>query len=239
MTADAKSQRGGRRVSVIAAHPDDEVLGCGATIARHADAGDDVHILIVAEGATSRSTTGDSASLAPELAALRAAGTAAAKILGVRTIEWAGFPDNRLDSVALLDVVKRIEDFLARYLPEVIYTHHAGDMNVDHLITQRAVMTALRPQPGAGFCTVLQFEVASSTEWGAPVTSSPFVPQWFEDVSLFLPAKLAALAAYAVEMRAWPHPRSPESVTALARWRGTTAGVEAAEAFMLAWHIRR
>ena len=183
-----------RRIAVIAAHPDDEVLGCGATIARHAAAGDEVHILILAEGATSRDSSRDAPSRANELVSLRAAGSSAARILGAKSIDWADFPDNRMDTVALLDVVKRVEAFLGQHLPEVIYTHHAGDMNVYHFITQRAVMTALRPLPGARFRTVLQFEIASSTEWGAPATATPFVPQWFEDISDYLPAKLAALA---------------------------------------------
>ena len=228
-----------RRIAVIAAHPDDEVLGCGATISRHAAAGDEVRILILAEGATSRTPTRDTLFTANELLALRSAGRTAAQRLGAVSIDWAGFPDNRMDGLDLLDVVKRIENFLAPYPPQVIYTHHAGDMNVDHAIAQRAVMTALRPLPCAQFCTLLQFEIASSTEWGGPVTGTPFVPQWFEDVSEFLPAKLAALEAYASEMRPWPHPRSLEGITALARWRGASVGVAAAEAFMLAWHIHR
>lgn len=229
----------GCRIAVIAAHPDDEVLGCGATIARHAASGDEVHILILAEGATSRDVSRNVSSRAGELVSLRAAGSAAAQILGAKSIDWADFPDNRMDTVALLDVVKRVEAFVEQHAPQVIYTHHAGDMNVDHFVTQRAVMTALRPLPGARFNRVLQFEIASSTEWGAPVTGIPFVPQWFEDVSNFLPAKLAALDAYAAEMRSWPHPRSREGIVALAHSRGASVGVEAAEAFMLGWQINR
>lgn len=239
MTERADSKSSGRRVAVIAAHPDDEVLGCGATIARHTAAGDEVRILILAEGATSRTQQRDVASAAGEMAALRSAGEAAARILGATSIEWAGFADNRMDGVELLDVVKRVEAFLGTCRPDVIYTHHAGDINVDHQVAQRAVMTALRPLPGATFCTILQFEIASSTEWGSAATGAPFVPQWFEDVSDFLDAKLAALDAYSTEMRSWPHPRSREGVTALAHWRGATVGVAAAEAFVLAWHIHR
>ena len=159
-----------RRIAVIAAHPDDEVLGCGATIARHAAAGDEVRILVLSEGATSRTPVRDTLLSENELASLRTAGLHAAQILGAKSIDWAGFPDNRMDGIDLLDVVKRIEEFLDPYTPEVIYTHHAGDMNIDHAITQRAVMTALRPQPDSTFCTVLQFEIASSTE-------TPFVRQ--------------------------------------------------------------
>jgi len=230
----------GREIAVVAAHPDDEVLGCGGTIARHAANGDRVRILILAEGATSRGQDGDGRALALErVKALRIAGVQAAGLLGAESIEWAGFPDNRMDGVDLLDVVKRVEGFLGAREPEVVYTHNAGDMNIDHYITHRAVLTAMRPLPGARFRTVLQFEIASSTEWGATVASTPFVPQWFEDVSSTISAKLEALRAYDHEMRSWPHPRSMEGVAALARWRGATVGVHAAEAFMLGWHINR
>jgi len=228
-----------REIAVIAAHPDDEVLGCGATIARHAAAGEHVRILILAEGATSRSESSGLPLVGDEVHALRVAGMAAAKILGAKSIDWAGFPDNRMDGVSLLDIVKRVEAFLQQRPPDVVYTHHSGDMNVDHFITHRAVMTAMRPLPESKFCTVLQFEIASSSEWGNPVADTPFTPQWFEDVSDFLPVKISALEAYDSEMRPPPHPRSFEGVSALARWRGFTAGVAAAEAFVLAWHINR
>jgi LmbE family N-acetylglucosaminyl deacetylase len=224
-----------REIAVIAAHPDDEILGCGATMARHAAAGDRIRILIAAEGATSR----QSAKAAEECEALREAGRKAARIVGAASIEWLGLPDNRMDSIDLLDLVHRVEQFLAQRPPDIVYTHHAGDLNIDHVLTQRAVMTALRPLPGARFRTVLQFEVPSSTEWGASAGGSPFVPQWFEEVSGFMDAKLAALDAYASEMRPAPHPRSREAVTALARMRGATAGVPAAEAYMLAWQVNR
>lgn len=224
-----------RDIVVIAAHPDDEVLGCGTTIARHAAAGDHVRILIAAEGATSRTDP----RATEQREALRAAGAAAARILGAASIEWLGLPDNRMDSVPLLDIVQRIERFLAERPPQVVYTHHAGDLNIDHVTTQRAVLTALRPLPDALFRTVLHFEVPSSTEWGPAAGGAAFAPQWYEDVSQFLAVKLAALDAYRVEMRPAPHPRSREGVTALAQWRGATAGVAAAEAFMPGWHINR
>lgn len=228
-----------RDIAVIAAHPDDEVLGCGGTIARHAASGDRVHILILAEGATSRDPVSGVADRSEELAALRAAARDAAVILGATSVEFGGLADNRMDGLELLDVVKIVEAFLGRFRPQVIYTHHAGDMNIDHLVTQRAVSTALRPVPGADFSSLLYFEVPSSTEWGGVPCGMPFVPQWFEDIAPFLDRKLAALRAYSAEMRAFPHPRSYEHVEALARVRGATAGVSAAEAFMLGWQVNR
>ena len=228
-----------KTIAVVAAHPDDEVLGCGATMAKHAAAGDSVHVLILAEGATSREEVRHENSSSAELELLKAAGRRAAKLLGVRALEFAGFPDNRMDSLEFLDVVKRIEVFMRQCQPDVVYTHFHGDMNLDHAITQRAVATALRPTPDQKFSRILYFEVPSSTEWGAVAKGEAFLPNWYEDVSEFLNKKYEALAEYASEMRNFPHPRSIDYVNALARVRGATVGVSAAEAFMLGWQINR
>lgn len=208
-------------------------------MAKHVAAGDEVHVLILAEGATSRDERRDEALRSGEIGALQEAAHRVTKSLGIATIEFGGFPDNRMDSCDCLDVVKRVECFLQRFSPDVVYTHHSGDMNLDHSITQRAVVTALRPTPGQCFSTLLQFEVPSSTEWGAVATSSPFVPNWFEDISDFLVVKQAALELYESEMRGFPHPRSFENVEALAKFRGATVGVAAAEAFVLGWQVNR
>lgn len=228
-----------RNVAVVAAHPDDEVLGCGGTIAKHAATGDRVHVLILAEGATSRDDKRSAESRKGEIDSLRMAANHAASILGIESVTFGGFPDNRMDGCDLLDVIKVVESFFQEKKPDIIYTHHAGDMNIDHWVTQRAVATALRPIPGAKFSRVLYFEVPSSTEWGAVACSQPFVPQWFEDISSYLPQKVAALNAYRSEMRSFPHPRSVENVAALATTRGATVGALAAEAFVLGWQVNR
>lgn len=215
-----------KTVLVFAAHPDDEVLGCGATIARHIRSGDDVHVVIMAEGITSR--PGDASGQTEELARLHAAARQANAALGATSLHLLGFADNRMDAVALLDVVKAVEGFIDRYRPDTVYTHHGGDVNIDHSVVHRAVITACRPLPGQPVKTLLFFEVPSSTEWQTP---SSFAPDWFVDVSVTLDAKLAALAAYAQELRPFPHPRSAEGVRHLAGWRGATVGVAAAEAF--------
>jgi LmbE family N-acetylglucosaminyl deacetylase len=222
------------KVLVIAAHPDDEVLGCGASMARHAAAGDEVHIVILAEGITSRGKGGAKRALSR----LGQAARKAAAILGARAPVLEAFPDNRMDSVRLLDVVKVVEGHVARIAPKVIYTHHPSDLNVDHGVVHRAVLTACRPLPGSRVERILCFEVPSSTEWQAPVAGAVFAPNWFVDVSRTLPLKLKALGAYASEMRPFPHPRSIEAVEHLAHWRGATAGFKAAEAFVLARAIQ-
>lgn len=221
-------------VLVVAAHPDDEVLGCGGTIARHAAQGDTVHITILAEGATARDTKRRRAARGGELQKLGQAAQRAADILGAASLSLGQFPDNRMDSVDLLDVVKSVEALVTRHRPGIVYTHHAGDLNIDHQCVHRAVLTACRPTPQQTVRRLLCFEVPSSTEWAAGDSREIFVPQHFVDISASLAAKRKALQAYAAEMRPWPHPRSLEAVTHLARWRGASIGREAAEAFSVA-----
>ncbi|MGF1609147.1 MAG: PIG-L deacetylase family protein [Kiloniellales bacterium] len=219
------------RVLVVAAHPDDEVLGCGGTSARHAAAGDDVHVLVLAEGATSRDLARQATERSAEISALRDAAAAAAETLGTRAPRFAGLPDNRLDGHDLLDVVKIVEAVVADLRPSIVYCHHGGDLNVDHRIVHQAVVTACRPLPGAPVRRLLAFETPSSTEWSTTATGPAFRPACFVDISRHLDRKLAALRCYAAEMRAFPHARSLEAVEALARVRGAAAGVAAAEAF--------
>ena len=220
-------------VLVVAAHPDDEVLGCGGTIARHDDAGDQVQVLIVAEGATSRQQQRDRNQASDELSALAQAAQQAGVILGASGVELLDLPDNRLDSLDRLDLIKQIEVRIERHQPQVVYVHHAGDVNIDHRRLHEAVVTACRPTPGQPVRRLLSFEVASSTEWQPPGSAPAFHPNWFVDITAQWPRKREALEVYASEMRPWPHARSFQAVEHLARWRGAQVGVEAAEAFCL------
>lgn len=218
---------------VIAAHPDDEVLGCGATIARLVAEGWEVHVLIVAEGATSRSTNRDLAKHQGELSDLAKCAETANKILGSTSVKLCSLPDNRMDGLELLDVVKLVEAEIALYKPCLVMTHHTGDVNVDHRILHDAVIAACRPQPQHSVRSLLFFEVQSSTEWRPAASGMYFAPNYFYDVTDYLEKKLEALRAYGPEMRSFPHPRSIGAAEHLARWRGATVGCAAAEAFML------
>lgn len=221
-------------VLVVAAHPDDEVLGCGGTIAWHTRRGDRASLLVLGEGVTSRST-GDVGSA---LAELKGNARCAAEILGIADLFFRDFPDNRFDSVPLLDLVKAVEEVKERVLPDVIYTHHWGDLNVDHRLTFDAVLAAFRPLPGERVREMWAFEVPSATGWGSPSGASAFVPACFVDISATLDRKIAALKAYCGEIRDYPHPRSPEALRALAEYRGSQTGVDAAEAMALIRMIR-
>lgn len=222
-----------KNILVVAAHPDDEVLGCGATIAKHVLMGDEVHVVILAEGVTSRDQKRARKKRKLELTNLAKHAKKAKDILGVKSLILYNFPDNQLDSITLLKITKVIEKHLVQIKPEIVYTHHSGDVNIDHRQVHDAVITACRPYPSQTVKTLLFFEVPSSTDWNTPSSRTPFSPDWFVDVTETLLTKTQALEAYRSEMRQWPHSRSYEAVEHLARLRGSSVGVEAAEAFVL------
>jgi len=226
-------------VAVIAAHADDEVLGCGGTMARLADEGYDVHVLLMADGESSRADAADSAMIRDRVSSRQAAAEQARDALRCTSVQTLDLPDNRMDGLELLDVVRHIETFLARFRPQTVFTHHAGDVNIDHRIVHDAVIAACRPQPGFVVTDLLFFEIPSSTEWRPPSSGEPFNPNWFVDISATLERKLEALRSYEPEMRPFPHARSLRAVEALASWRGATVGATAAEAFVLGRRIVR
>ena len=216
-------------ILVVAAHPDDEVLGCGGFIASKARSGLEVSVVFVSDGVTSRpANLGQS-----EIETRRKAAKLAAEVLGIKNAYFGDFPDNQLDSVPILQVVQFIEGILKIEKPDTVLTHFGGDLNVDHRIVNQAVLTACRPTPQQGVKNILFFEVPSSTEWQVPNDEQAFVPNWFEDISQTLVLKIRALEMYEFELREWPHPRSVKGVEHLAHWRGASCGVDAAEGFVL------
>jgi len=217
---------------VIAAHPDDEVLGCGGTISRLAREGHSLSIAILGEGASSRRKTRGRASKR-EILNLRKKATTVSKILGARELFLFGLPDNRFDTVPLLDVVKIVERFITDFVPDVIYTHHGGDLNIDHTVVNRAVLTATRTIQGQPVRELYAFEVPSSTDWAFQSLAPAFRPNYFVDISATLGLKIRALSQYETETRPFPHPRSPEAIAAIAQRWGSIVGCEAAEAFDL------
>ena len=220
-------------VLCVAAHPDDEVLGAGGTLARHSTAGDRVHVCMLADGVGSREEA------ATEQAETRREHAAAAVETMGATHSTHAFPDNQFDAVPLLEIVKTIGAEVDQHAPEVIYTHHPGDLNIDHQLTARATMTAARPLDESPVRRILGYEVLSSTEWGMPTGGDAFAPSVFIDITAQLETKLAAIRAYTAELREPPHPRSEQAIRAQARLRGSTAGVPAAEAFVLLREIDR
>jgi len=218
-----------RSILIVAAHPDDEVLGCGGTMAACSKKGDDVYLLILGEGITSRDKKRDREKRDRQIKELKKQVRAAGKTLGVKKTFIFDFPDNRFDTVPLLDIIKTIEKIKKEVRPDVVYTHHDGDLNIDHQITFRAVMTAFRPLKNEQVKEIYSFEVPSSTEWGMD-TSSCFRPDCFMNIKGTINKKIKALKAYSGEIRDFPHPRSAEAVEILARYRGVNVGLEYAEA---------
>jgi LmbE family N-acetylglucosaminyl deacetylase len=224
-------------VLVIAAHPDDEILGCGATAARLVSEGQEVHFAILGEGLSARHS--DRAQTdSKRLEVLHQQAHAAATKLGVKSLVLHKLPDNRLDTIPLLDIVKIVEELIERFTPQTIYTHHGGDLNVDHEVIHRAVLTATRPVVGSPVREIYAFEVPSSTEWTFQRLEQPFRPNVFVEIASTLEAKIAAMESYASEARKFPHPRSPEALRAIAMRWGSVAGCAAAEAFELVRSIR-
>ena len=213
-------------VLVVAAHTDDEALGCGGTIAKHVAQGDGVYAVFLADGVTSRLGSSEEEQAARDAAAMRAH-----EILGIKKSFMLGFPDNRMDSIPLLDIVKKLEQVVNEVQPQVVYTHHCGDLNIDHRITHDATLTACRPLPGSSVREIYAFEVLSATDWNV-VGAPGFFPAVYTDITEFIHVKMRSLEAYALEMRQPPHSRSLANLERLAFSRGGAIGVYAAEAFM-------
>ena len=216
-------------ILIVAAHPDDEVLGCGGTIALHAERGDKVNIVFLSDGVASR----DSKGIKQELEKRKKSALNASSILETEKPKFFEFPDNKFDSVALLDIVKPLEVLINDIKPSIIYTHYYGDLNIDHRITFQAVMTACRPVPNFFVNAIYSFEVLSSTEWSYHSNEGAFSPNRFIDISSTIDKKIKAIHSYKQELNNFPHSRSIEAIEAQARLRGSSVGLNAAEAFVV------
>ena len=224
------------KVLIVAAHPDDEVLGCGGTIARMVQSGREVDVAILGEGVTSRLGSGTDSDR-KMIESLRETCRQAAEILGVTDCVFYDYPDNRFDTVPLLEIVKTVEELIHTIQPEIVYTHHPGDLNIDHSITFRAVMTATRPLESGLVRKVYSFEVPSSTDWIFGGTSERFEPNEFVDICSTLDVKINAMKCYTSELKEYPHPRSLRSIESQAAIWGHKSACNAAEAFTLVREI--
>jgi len=214
------------KVLVLAAHPDDEVLGMGATIALHTSRGDDVRVVVVTDGSSTQ-YPGDAATRArKEQEALRAAAE-----LGVEDYVHLDLPDMRLDTVAHVELNGVVEEHVRGHGPEIVYTVQP-DVNLDHRMLFDAVAVATRPTPGHPVRRLLTYAPTSSTEW-TPAAVNWFVPNWYVDVTETLERKVAAFAHYETERRDYPHPRSERAIRAAASFHGSSCGCEYAEPFVL------
>lgn len=217
------------RVAVVSAHPDDETLGAGGTLARHVAFGDEVHACIVTKAYT---PDWDEESI--RNARLQA--EKAMESLGIASVRFLGFPTVKLNAVPGKEIHDKLLEFIEGTRPDIVYTPFHGDLNSDHHIVARMTATAARPIPGRRI-TLIFFETLSSTEWGRTFLQKHFTPNLYVDISSTIEKKIEAARCYELEMREYPHPRSVEGIRVLSRMRGMEVGLEAAEAFMLALHV--
>lgn len=216
-----------KKILIIASHPDDEILGCGGTIARHQKSNDNVCIQFLSNGVTSRNTFKKK-----DVQIRLENAKKACAVLGVKNLKFENYPDNMFDTVALIEIIKSIEKIVFKFKPNIIYTHSKYDLNIDHQITHRAVMTACRPIENKFLEEIYSFEVLSSTEWSTDKELS-FKPNHYVDISKCINLKVRAMKKYADELRIEPHPRSISAIKSLALLRGSACGVKFAEGFML------
>lgn len=214
-------------VLIVVAHADDEAIGCGATIAKHTENGDDVYLLVMTDGVSSRKESSYQEKLVRNNALEKSC-----LLLGIKEYFCEDFPDNALDSVPLLHLTQAVERIIGRVQPTTIYTHFYGDLNIDHKLTNQAVITATRPQPDSCVKAILCFEIQSSTEWGFN-NQQAFIPNYFVDVSEFKETKKQLLMIYQDEMRSPPHSRSINNILNNLSMRGAIVGCDLAEAFVV------
>jgi LmbE family N-acetylglucosaminyl deacetylase len=221
-------------VLVVVAHSDDEALGCAGTIARHIRNGDKVFGVSMTNGVGSRGTENND-----EIKRRAQAATNASKILGMEWVEGGSFPDNAMDTVALLEVAKVIEQAKSKIKPIIVYTHSSADLNIDHRIVSHATLIAFRPQPNEVWEEIRTFEIASATDYGHKSITKEFNPNLYIDITETWQIKLAALREYRMEMRQPPHTRSFEGLENLAKYRGNQVGLLYAEAFEIIRKVER
>ena len=234
-------------ILVIAAHPDDEVLGMGGTITKYVKNGDNVKIIIMATGIFSRRSsdnTNDSVydvnentlqKMSKQVKNLQKDAIKASKIMGVKDIEFLNFPDNEMDKKSNLEITKKIESIISKFKPDIVFTHSQHDVNIDHRIIYNATITATRPFSKFKVKEEISFEVPSSTEWYFP---SKFSPNMFIDINKELTTKIKALSAYKTEINDFPHPRSLEGIEVIAKHWGTVSGFNASEAFYIVRQLK-
>ena len=224
-----------KNILVVASHPDDEVLGCGGTLYNLKKRGAKISALFLSDGESSRKHS----KINKLIKDRKKQAVQAGKILGIKKMIFGNFPDNSMDTIPILKIIQFIEKQIKKIKPDTIFTHFESDLNVDHQITSKSVITACRPIKNLSVKSILFFEILSSSEWNISIKSKSFIPNYFVDIKKSLKFKLKALKCYKREMRKWPHPRSLEGVKLLSKTRGSSVGLSNAEAFILGRHIEK
>mgnify|MGYP001616664164 CR=1 FL=1 len=217
-----------KRILIVAAHPDDEILGCGATVARLIREGAVAYTLILGEGITSRDAERNREKRESKIKRIKLSSITANKIIGVKKVFIYDFPDNRFDTIPLLDIIKVIEKIKNIVMPDTLFTHYKEDLNIDHQLTYKAVMAAARPLPSESVREIYAFEILSSTEWNYPAA---FSPDTFFNVEDTIAVKLKAMKEYKTELKPFPHPRSLGGIKLNSQYWGMGFNLRYAEVF--------
>ena len=215
-----------KNILIVVAHSDDETIGCGGTICKHIEDGHKVFAMSFTDGVSSRSFKSKNIKKYRHLSAKKAS-----NFLGFKWIKNLNFPDNQLDKVPLLKIIKEIEKIKKKIKPSIVYTHNFSDLNIDHKIIAEATLTAFRPTPDSQLLELRTFEVPSATDYSQLKYRKNFIPNLFVDVSKFWRKKMNALKIYKSEIKKKPHSRSYDGITNLAKIRGNQSGLKLAEGF--------
>lgn len=215
----------GSRILVVCAHPDDEVFGLGGTLLLHSKNGSEIFVLIFSDGESSRNISKNIIEKRQNQA------REACKKIGIKKLKFLNYPDQKLDTIPLVELSKQIETVIQEFRPDVVFTHHFGDVNQDHTKVFEATLIATRPIPSINISKVICFEIPSSSEWGS--YDRKFNPNLFIDIENELNQKLNILNIYKNEIRKFPHPRSLKSIKSRAQVWGSQVGCKYAEAFFI------
>ena len=227
------------KILVVSAHPDDEIIGMGGTL-KKISKDHEVHVLFLADGITARKQDGHTNStsyettkqqntkMKSEISLRKKHSKKALAKVGVKNCTFLDYPDNELDIVPFLKIVKNVETEMKKIKPRIVFTHHHNDLNIDHRLAYEATITASRPIFNSTITSIISFEAVSSTDWRFPYK---FNPTMFVDISNQLKYKISALKEYRNEVRDFPHPRSTKTITSIAERWGSLSGFKAAEAF--------
>lgn len=220
-----------KKVLVIAAHPDDEVLGMGGTIAKLVKNGAIVDVLIVTDGSSSQYR--DSDHLAEIIEAKKLETRNCADVLGIRDVYYGGLPDMKLDCTPHIDINQAIEKVIDKIQPDIVFTHFWGDVNIDHQNVYKSTLVAVRPVMGQVVKELYCYRVPSSTEWTPNKADTMFMPNYFVDIEHYAEQKYKAFACYSTELRDYPHPRSVQYLRESDKAAGLRVGMYAAEEFVM------
>ncbi len=222
-----------KKIFVVAAHPDDEVLGCGGTLLKHKKNGDKIFVLFISDGVSARYKNKKDSKWLKEIKVRQAMAIKVSKLAGFIIVDILNLINLELGSYSHTYISNKIIECFKKYKPDIVYTHYEYDLNIDHYHTFFSTFIACRPNNHFNIKKLLSFEVPSSTDWGIKDKNKIFCPNYFVDIKKFMKSKKKLLSCYKNEIKKTPHSRSFKNIESLSNYRGGIVGVENAEAFVV------